>query len=67
MIRLYVYLVIIFYFVYCEEILKIGWMVWWCRFVYLMGGDIWVDSEGLGKGIIVNFSVKFGFFEKLSE
>lgn len=32
-----------------------------------MGGEIWVESEGVGKGIIVIFIVKFGFFEKLSE
>lgn len=32
-----------------------------------MGGDIWVDSEGLGKGTTVNFSVKLGLPEKPSE
>ncbi|KAI3829566.1 hypothetical protein L1987_03692 [Smallanthus sonchifolius] len=30
------------------------------RFVNLMGGDIWVESEGLGKGTTVTFLVRLG-------
>jgi ethylene receptor len=39
----------------------------WCRFVNLMGGHIWVESEGLGKGTLVTFVVKLGLPEHPNE
>lgn len=32
-----------------------------------MGGDIWIKSEGLGKGSTAIFIVKLGIAERLSE
>lgn len=37
------------------------------RFVNLMGGEISIESEGLGKGTTVRFGVKLGLPEKPSE
>jgi ethylene receptor len=37
------------------------------RFVNLMGGHIWVESEGLGKGTLVTFVVKLGLPEHPNE
>ncbi|KAK4799193.1 hypothetical protein SAY86_024558 [Trapa natans] len=37
------------------------------RFVHLMGGHIWVESEGLGKGTNVTFLVKLGVCKDLRE
>jgi ethylene receptor len=31
-----------------------------CRFVNLMDGHRWVESEGVGKGTVVTFVVKLG-------
>ena len=33
---------------------------WGFRFVKLMGGHIWIKSEGLGKGTTVTFIVRLG-------
>jgi len=49
------------------ELLKSGKTMWCYRFVNLMGGEIWVESEGLGKGTTVTFIVKLGLPEKPSE
>lgn len=35
------------------------------RFVNLMGGHIWIESEGLGKGCSATFIVKLGIPEQL--
>lgn len=37
------------------------------RFVNLMGGHIWIESEGLGKGSKVAFLVKLGLCNNTSE
>ncbi|CAK9251665.1 unnamed protein product, partial [Sphagnum jensenii] len=37
------------------------------RFVNLMDGHIWVESEGFGKGTLVTFIVKLGLPEKINE
>ncbi|KAF9690152.1 hypothetical protein SADUNF_Sadunf01G0166100 [Salix dunnii] len=37
------------------------------RFVNLMGGHFWIESEGLGKGCMAIFIVKLGISEKTSE
>lgn len=37
------------------------------RFVNLMEGHIWIESEGLGKGCTANFIVKLGFPERSNE
>ncbi|KAK4795586.1 hypothetical protein SAY86_027912 [Trapa natans] len=37
------------------------------RFVNLMDGHIWVESEGLGKGCMATFIVKLGIPEQLKE
>lgn len=37
------------------------------RFVNLMDGHIWIESEGLGKGCMVTFIVKLGIPEQLKE
>ncbi|KAF3445399.1 hypothetical protein FNV43_RR10575 [Rhamnella rubrinervis] len=37
------------------------------RFVHLMEGHIWIESEGLGKGCTANFIVKLGFPERSNE
>lgn len=31
-----------------------------CRFIQLMKGNIWIESEGLGKGTTITFVVKLG-------
>jgi ethylene receptor len=38
-----------------------------CRFVNLMDGHIWVESEGVGKGTVVTFVVKLGLPEHPNE
>lgn len=37
------------------------------RFVNLMEGQIWIESEGLGKGATAIFIVKLGIAERLNE
>lgn len=37
-----------------------------CRFVNLMEGNIWIESEGLGKGSTAIFFVKLGFPSRLN-
>lgn len=37
------------------------------RFVNLMGGNIWIESEGLGKGSTVSFIVKLGLYKSPNE
>ncbi|KAK2965211.1 hypothetical protein RJ640_019966 [Escallonia rubra] len=37
------------------------------RFVYLMGGHIWIESEGLGKGSKLSYMVKLGICDNPSE
>lgn len=39
----------------------------WVRFVNLMDGHIWIESEGLGKGCTATFIVKLGIPEQLNE
>jgi ethylene receptor len=39
----------------------------WCRFVNLIDGHIWVESEGIGKETLVTFVVKLGLPEHSSE
>lgn len=36
------------------------------RFVALMQGNIWLESEGAGKGCTVTFFVKLGLSDKLN-
>ncbi|KVH95395.1 CheY-like superfamily [Cynara cardunculus var. scolymus] len=38
-----------------------------CRFVNLMEGNIWIESEGLGKGSTAVFYVKLGFPARFNE
>ena len=42
-------------------------LLWWNRFVNLMDGHIWIESEGLGKGSIVTFIVKLNVPEPPSQ
>ncbi|XP_076897655.1 ethylene receptor 1-like [Bidens hawaiensis] len=37
------------------------------RFVKLMEGNIWIESEGVGNGTTANFYVKLGFAARLNE
>ena len=37
------------------------------RFVNLMDGRVWIESEGLGKGCTASFIVKLGFPERPTE
>lgn len=39
----------------------------WTRFVSLMEGRIWIESEGLGKGSTAIFIVKLGIPGRLNE
>lgn len=48
----------------CTKIYFYGWVF---RFVALMDGHIWIESEGLGKGCTATFIVKLGIPEKLNE
>lgn len=41
--------------------------LFYCRFVNKMGGHIWVESEGQGKGTTVTFVVRLSLPEKTEE
>ncbi|EOY13703.1 Signal transduction histidine kinase isoform 5 [Theobroma cacao] len=55
------------YFEYLAVLMMFNPSYYVIRFVNLMEGHIWIESEGLGKGCTAIFTVKLGIPERLNE